>query len=100
MNTSINEINGKDKEIIDICYANYNKFLTIPNVVGLGLGKKITNGLITNEKCITIFVDKKINSLELNIEDIVPPIYEGIKTDIVETNSATTMLHEDILNSD
>lgn len=99
MNNNINEINGKDKEIIDICYANYNKLLTIPNVVGLGLGKKIINGLTTNEKCITIFVDKKINALDLNVEDVVPPIYEGIKTDIVETSSISTIPDEDILNS-
>jgi hypothetical protein len=51
------------------------------NVVGVGIGKKN----ITEELCIKVYVTIKKLESQLEQDQIVPKILEGIKTDIVES---------------
>jgi hypothetical protein len=55
------------------------------NVVGLGVGNKVTRGEPTDERCVVVFVERKIRAEELRIRDLVPRDLEGVPTDVVET---------------
>ncbi|QPW59672.1 trypsin-like serine protease [Clostridium botulinum] len=81
----------KEEKICYICDCEYEYFLNKANIVGIGLGYKIQKEILTSETCIAVFVSKKISDNELNPEDLVPPVYNGIKTDIVETGVFNTM---------
>ncbi|MPQ43077.1 hypothetical protein [Clostridium tarantellae] len=63
---------------------HYPIFLQKKNVVGIAFGNKIKNGLNTNEPCLKVFVNTKKNESNLNDTDLIPKIYEGIKTDVFE----------------
>lgn len=73
----------KRKKIIYICKCQYQYFLSKSNVVGVGLGYKDIDGICTYEECIKVFVTEKISKNELPAKEIVPAVYEGIKTDVV-----------------
>jgi len=55
------------------------------NVVGVGLGHKISHGVDTGEICIVVSVTRKFDASILTAEDLVPHALEGFKTDVVET---------------
>jgi len=55
------------------------------NVVGVGLGYKISHGVNTGELGLVISVKRKEAVAALSAKDLVPPALEGIKTDVVET---------------
>lgn len=62
----------------------YQKYLlSLPNVISLGVGPKIHNGIATGETAIKVFVSKKIGSDELNEQDCVPSHLDGVPTDVV-----------------
>jgi hypothetical protein len=55
------------------------------NVVGVGLGYKISKGERTGELSLIISVARKVPIAALATEDLVPKALDGIKTDVVET---------------
>ncbi len=55
------------------------------NVVGVGLGYKITQGVNTGELSLVVSVTRKEDPSVLTAEDLVPRALDGVKTDIVET---------------
>lgn len=54
------------------------------NVVGMGVGVKVRNGKVTNEKCITVAVCQKEGLEKLSKEDYIPKRLCGVKTDVVD----------------
>lgn len=64
---------------------DYLIFLEKKNVVGIAFGYKITNNLQTTEPCIKVFVTVKEFPSELSPDDLIPEVYEGFKTDIIQT---------------
>ncbi|KEI02321.1 hypothetical protein [Clostridium botulinum] len=71
-------------KILYICRYEYKYFLAKTNVIGVGLSYKIKNGTNTNKKCIRVFTTKKLSKDELSPQDLIPSLYKGIETDIVE----------------
>jgi len=55
------------------------------NVVGVGLGYKISRGVSTGELSLVVSVTHKVDPSALDAEDVVPRALEGVKTDVVET---------------
>lgn len=55
------------------------------NVVGLGIGHKITKEKDTGKPCLTIFVSQKLEPDLINVADIIPKTVGKFKTDVVET---------------
>lgn len=64
---------------------NAKNFIKKRNVLGMGFGYKTINDFKTFEPCLKIFVTKKESIANLGNEDLIPKIYEGIKTDVVQT---------------
>ncbi len=55
------------------------------NVVGVGVGKKRTQGEESDGYCIRVYVEKKLSVEELSEDDLVQPSYDSYRTDVVET---------------
>ncbi|MGD2179226.1 MAG: hypothetical protein PVG71_15550, partial [Anaerolineae bacterium] len=55
------------------------------NVVGVGLGYKISERHNTGELSLVISVARKVPTAALAARDLVPKALDGIKTDVVET---------------
>jgi len=65
--------------------AHVESLLGKRNVVGVGLGYKISEGVNTGELSLVISVTRKAAPSALAAADMVPKILDGIKTDVVET---------------
>ncbi|MCD3217577.1 hypothetical protein G8S55_09995 [Clostridium botulinum C] len=76
-----------DYKISRICLCDYGYFLSKCNVVGVALGYKEVNGINTNMKCITVFVEEKLPLNELKPFDQIPKYYKGIYTDVYESGA-------------
>jgi hypothetical protein len=55
------------------------------NVVGVGLGYKISQGVNTGELGLVVSVTRKEAVAALSAKDLIPRALEGFKTDVVET---------------
>jgi len=56
-----------------------------PNVVGLGIGRKVTRGIVAESIALRVFVKKKSHPLLLRPEEVIPQEIEGVPTDVHET---------------
>jgi hypothetical protein len=57
------------------------------NVVGVGVGKKITKGQRTDQHCITVLVSQKLPLKALAAEDVVPKEVEGAPVDVIQVGT-------------
>ena len=55
------------------------------NVVGLGIGHKITEEKDTGKPCLTVFVSQKLDPDMIRVADMIPKTVGKFKTDVVET---------------
>jgi hypothetical protein len=55
------------------------------NVVGVGLGYKVSEGASTGELSLVVSVSRKQPISALSLSDLVPKVLDGIKTDVLET---------------
>ncbi|KEI15220.1 hypothetical protein [Clostridium haemolyticum] len=74
-----------DEKISYICQNEYEYFFSKPNVVGVGLGYKISNGFNTNKKCIKVFVSRKVPKNQISCNYMIPSNYKNIETDVIES---------------
>ena len=65
--------------------AHVKSLLGKSNVVGVGLGYKITQGVNTGELSLVVSVTRKATPSALTAKDMVPRVLDGVKTDVVET---------------
>lgn len=71
--------------ILSECLKKYEEeLLQKANVVGCGIGEKITSGFSTGKLCIKVYVEKKFPKKELKRTDIVPQKLPTIQTDVEE----------------
>jgi hypothetical protein len=61
------------------------ELLNKPNVTGVGVGWKITDGKKTSEMAIVSLVTKKLPKYQLRAQDLVPKEIEGCKLDVQES---------------
>ena len=54
-------------------------------VVGCAVGYKHIAGKKTDQLCIICYVIKKIPEDQLSEADLIPPVIEGIPTDVIES---------------
>ncbi|NFU58586.1 hypothetical protein FDF93_12030, partial [Clostridium botulinum] len=77
------------KLISHICNYEYQYFLNKANVLGVGCGYKVKNGFYTNKLCLQVFTKRKLLSNQLNLQELVPNLYKGILTDVVQSGVFT-----------
>ncbi|MDQ3781938.1 MAG: S1 family peptidase [Actinomycetota bacterium] len=57
--------------------------LALDNVVGVGLGYKVTDGVVSNERCIQVFVEHKVDLDLLPTGERIPKTVNRRPTDVV-----------------
>ena len=72
----------KPEEIASIKARVEKEFLDRPGVTGVGVGYKEVGGQRTNEVAIIIYVKEKKPLAALTGAERVPPVIEGVKTDV------------------
>jgi hypothetical protein len=73
------------KEAITAKEQYLDKLFVMPNVVGIGIGFKVSGGVVTRELAITISVSKKVATAQLTAGEIIPKLIGTFKTDVIET---------------
>ena len=64
-----------------------DELLTYPNVIGVGLGHKITANKDTGDTCMMVFVERKISKDKLATSEKIPETVGKFKTDVIETGA-------------
>jgi hypothetical protein len=60
-----------------------------PNVIGLGVGVKETDGVPTGEPALLVLVTHKVPPDELTADELVPATLQDVTTDVVEVGEVT-----------
>lgn len=60
------------------------ELLRYPNVVGVAPGVRVTQGKPTGERCLVVYVERKIPLAQLKKDEILPREIEGVPVDVVE----------------
>lgn len=79
------------KEIQVARAANTSRLLSLPNVVGVGEGFRVTAGEKTDEVCVVVLVRRKVPRSGLHESDLVPKRLEGVKTDVIEVGEVRAL---------
>lgn len=59
--------------------------LAMPNVVGVGIGFKLVNGVPGDQLAIVVSVVRKISRDELLPQAVLPEMLDGVPVDVIET---------------
>jgi len=80
------------KNIIDKYVEN---ILSLDNVVGVGQGYKEVGGRKTNEECVVVLVESKVDAQNLTDGHIIPQSLEDKKTDVIEVGKVELLANDD-----
>jgi len=73
-----------ERKINKVLQKNQETFLQKNNVIGVGIGEKITNGQNTGRAALKVFVERKEPVSMLAAADMVPPSIEDVEIDVIE----------------
>ena len=65
------------------------------NIIGFGIGEKITKGQPTGRPAVTVLVREKADPDRLTEETVVPAMIEGVPTDVEETGEIVAYQFKD-----
>jgi hypothetical protein len=75
---------AEEPRIAEIQARHEAELLRYPNVVGVADGIRTKGGKPTGERCLVVYVERKIPRAELEKSEILPSDIEGIPVDVVE----------------
>lgn len=73
-----------DKPVAELQEREQDSLLARENVLGVGIGRKIRDGVESGEPCLTVFVTQKLPLDALREEERIPASVRHCKTDVVE----------------
>jgi hypothetical protein len=78
-------VDGTSNNLVVYLTCNQADLMALKGVVGVGIGLKSTGGKLSMQKCIIVYVTKKLPENQLEVTQIVPKKYtEYVLTDVVE----------------
>jgi hypothetical protein len=60
------------------------ELLNLENVIGVGIGLRLKDGVYTDEVAVVVMVKKKVRPSELAQEDFIPEELDGVLIDVLE----------------
>ncbi len=60
------------------------ELLNLENVIGVGIGLRLKDGVYTDEVAVVVMVKKKVRPSELAQEDFIPEELDGVLIDVME----------------
>ena len=85
-----------DDYINKIISINLETLIKKENVIGLAYGTKFKDGIDTGEKCIVVFVSKKVSENNLSPSNIIPNKLENVKTDVIAVDTIKPQIHKNL----
>ncbi len=70
---------------VSVKQANVQHLISRRNVVGVGVGYKVTSGGPTDEIAVVVNVARKIPKAQLAESDLIPKTINQVRTDVIET---------------
>lgn len=67
------------------------RLLALPNVVGVGIGRKRVGNKVTDELSLVVMVEHKLPLSALAAESVVPQQIAGVPTDVVEVGKVRSL---------
>ncbi len=74
----------EDSRIAAVQARHEAELLRYPNVVGVAPGVRMTHGKPTGERCLVVYVERKIPRTKLREDEVLPHEIEGVPVDVVE----------------
>jgi hypothetical protein len=71
-------------EVQEVKSAHQAWLLARPNVIGLGVGYKVSGNQSTGELCVVVLVRRKLPPVSLHEADFIPREVGGVRTDVFE----------------
>jgi hypothetical protein len=78
-------------EISRVKEAHKEALMAKPNVIGVGTGYKVSEGVRTEQLCLVTLVRQKVPAAALQAEAMVPKVIEGVRTDVVEIGNVRAL---------
>ena len=76
---------GDLDRIVSVKHTHERNLIRRRNVIGVGVGYKITDAGPTDELAVVVNVARKLPKAQLTASDLVPPEVDRVRTDVVET---------------
>jgi hypothetical protein len=74
----------RDDEYLALKDRAADQFLNLPHVNAVAIGPRERNGQFTGELAIKVFVTRKTPAATVPPDELIPPSFEGVPTDVVE----------------
>lgn len=74
-----------EREVLRVKEKYEKQLLSLTNVVGVGIGHKTIQNVITNRLCIKVYVESKISLEKLAKAQRIPAKINNVETDVEET---------------
>ncbi len=68
------------------------ELLRYPNVVGVAEGVRMKGGRPTGERCLVVYVERKVPRAQLGQSEMLPSEIEGVPVDVVEVGKVEPLL--------
>jgi hypothetical protein len=81
------ELNEDYQNLQDLKKKHKGSLFPLPNVVGVGIGRKLVNGEYTDDLSVRIYVSEKKPLDDLDVDERIPPHLEGTPTDVIEAGA-------------
>lgn len=79
------QLEGEYAKVAKVQEKEQEGILAKANVVGVGVGHKISGGQDTGDTSLTVFVEQKMDPASLSKDDLIPAEVGKYKTDVVES---------------
>jgi hypothetical protein len=80
----LNGLEEVDKAVAAIQSRQEKSLLALPNVLGVGVGRKAVDGSQTHEPCLLVLVSRKFPASQLAAGACIPDLVEHCTTDVIE----------------
>ena len=91
----MSQAEGDDASLIEqasaVKKAHQAELLSKANVVGVGIGYRTIGGQRTDDIALVVMVSKKVPSMELSPQDVLPNEIDGIPVDVQEVGTITAL---------
>ena len=85
-----------NKKLLKAHKTSTNELLHRPGISGVGIGKKIIDGIQTDEDAIMVFVQSKASKETVNLQNnelcMIPSEIDGVQTDVFECGEIVKMV--------
>lgn len=75
---------AEERRIAEVRARHETELLRYPNVVGVAEGIRTRQGKPTGERCLIVYVERKVPRGQLEGREILPSEIEGVPVDVVE----------------